>query len=125
MDIRFFVLAIIVFFLAALLANSLIHLYKRKQQGERHIQTVEDKVVKLRRENEEMETVLRQTATPSFIEKEIRRRFNMKKPGEKLVIIVPSTGMKHETQNMKQIEEEILPKSPKSVWEWFKKLFRP
>lgn len=77
------------FFLLVLLVSSLWKLFEKRQEIGEHVKGMEERVVKLRRENEEMEKVLTQAATPSFIEKEARRKLDMKKPGEKMVIIVP------------------------------------
>lgn len=122
-DIRFFFFLGIVIFLSMLLGNSLLKLFERKQEVSQSIQSIEDKVAKLRSEIESMNKVLQQAATPSFIEKEARRRLNMKKPGEKMVIIVPPKNdvnqeagiMNHESK-----EEEKL-----SLWGRFKKILFP
>lgn len=105
-DVRFFLLSGIVIFLLVLLGNSLVKLFERKQEVDQRIQGIEDKVAKLRSENESMNKVLQQAATPSFIEKEARRRLNMKKPGEKLVIIVPSKGIE-EPKNIKTEKQNM------------------
>lgn len=50
----------------------------------------------------ELEAELRYLASPANLEKELRARFNLKRPGEKMIIIVPKNSTNTATSTVPQ-----------------------
>lgn len=121
-DIRFFGLLTLTIFLSVLFVSSAVKLFQKKRETGLTMGELKEKIAKLRRENKEMEEILNQAATPSFIEKEVRRKLNMKKPGEKMVIIVPPKQDENQELGIKnqEVDEE-----PISFFGKIKRLFFP
>jgi len=67
----------------------------------------------LEKKNADLEAQIFQTYGESFLEKEARERFNLKKPGEQVVTILPP-----ESGEEKKAEE-----SPKNIWQQFLEKF--
>lgn len=81
---------------------------KRLSLAER-FKTLEKETKILEEKNKELEAQISYASRESFLEREARERFNLKKPGEEVVAVVPP----EETEEKKNIEV------PKSFWQQF------
>lgn len=74
------------------------------------------KVEELRRKKVELEMLLAELRTPEAVERRAKERFNVKKPGEKVVVIVSD-----EKHDVGEISESA--PAHKNWWPWFKNFF--
>ncbi|MDO8430212.1 MAG: septum formation initiator family protein [bacterium] len=71
------------------LAWQLFNLYRQNKKLGDTLSAIDVKTDFFKKENSELQADLEYYAKPENLEKELRSRFNYKKPGEKLIIIVP------------------------------------
>lgn len=82
----FIVLAIVLI----ALAWQIYQMYFLKSTLSQKAGKLEAKILNLQQENSDLQTDLEYLKNPENLEKELRGRFNYKKPGEKMIIVVPS-----------------------------------
>ncbi|OHA68804.1 MAG: hypothetical protein A3I38_00135 [Candidatus Wildermuthbacteria bacterium RIFCSPLOWO2_02_FULL_47_10] len=92
--------------IAGFLLYSNAHLYKRGTDFAGQAGLLQAEVVKLERQNEELQSRLAKTNTQEYLEKAARERMNLKKPGEEVVAVI---APKEKDDGQKKLEE-------KSIW---------
>ena len=126
LDIRVFIFLGIAVFLMAIVGSSLMKVYKNRMEIEAEISDMEQKIATLKEENAKFENILKDgVASPAYLEKEARRRLNLKKPGEKMVIIVSQTTEENQESGIKNQENSEEDNSQTSWFSKFIKLFLP
>ncbi len=80
--------AILILAVVALLWQ-LFQLYMQNSGLKSSLGVIEDKLNNLTEENGKCQADLEYFASPENLEKELRSKFNYKKPGEKIIIVVP------------------------------------
>jgi cell division protein FtsB len=89
MNLRRVAIIGILLLILALLVGELIAQYKEHARLKAEAEGLREKVSGLDRENEQNERNLEYVAVPENLEKDLRERFNYKKPDEKMIIIIP------------------------------------
>lgn len=74
---------------SAVLFWQIFQLYLENRQTEGKLSSLESKTGILNAENQNLQADLEYLANPQNLEKEIRERYNYKRPGEKVIIVVP------------------------------------
>lgn len=67
--------------------------FGEERQLNHDLADIEARLMKAKIDEANLEAETRYLANPANLEKELRARFNYKKPGEKMIIIVPSLNM--------------------------------
>ena len=62
---------------------------KKRSELNLRIENLENEIEILERKKQELSAGISQIPTEEYLEKEARERFNLKKPGEKLVVVLP------------------------------------
>ena len=83
------ILTTILFLAVIALLWQLFQLYLQNSGLKNNLGIIEKKLNSLSGENGRFQADLKYFAFPENLEKELRSRFNYKKPGEKLIIVVP------------------------------------
>lgn len=83
------ILTVILLLAVAALLWQLIQLYMQNSALKSSLGVIEDKLNNLNEENGKFQADLEYFASPENLEKELRSKFNYKKPGEKIIIVVP------------------------------------
>lgn len=84
------ILTIVLFVVFLVLLWQLHQLYKQNQELRDAFSLIEEKVNAFKAENLQFQADIEYFSNPQNLEKELRSRYNYKKPGEKLIILVPS-----------------------------------
>lgn len=71
------------------------------------VQALEKEIDDLERKNEELKSGLNSASQESYLEKEAREKFQLKKPGEKVVAVLPP----------EEIPEPVLKEPSKNLWQ--------
>lgn len=101
-------LALGIFAIIGFLVITNLESNKRRSELNLMIENLKNEIDILERKKQELSFNISQIPTESYLEKEARERFNLKKPGEELVVILPS----------EESEEEVVEKQ-KSLWQRF------
>lgn len=80
---------IVLSLLVTLLFVQVYGLYSKKVALKNNFVKINNELVKLTEENQNLTADLEYFADPRNLAKEFRSKFNYKKPGEKLIIVVP------------------------------------
>ena len=83
------ILTIVLLVVLVALFWQLYQLYLQNKELRENFSALEDRVNGFNEENFRLQADLEYFSEPENLEKEIRSRFNYKKPGEKLIILVP------------------------------------
>lgn len=78
--------------LLGFLSFQIYGLWSQKRGLEKEFEESQAKFEALEREAANLESEIDYLANPANLEKELRSRFNLKKPGEKTIIIVPKNA---------------------------------
>lgn len=73
---------------AGFLTVSNLKIKERRQEVLQKIEVLGLQVEQLRRENSQFKEKLSQQESPEFIEREAREKYNLKKPGEEVAVII-------------------------------------
>ncbi len=84
------ILTVILLLAAAALLWQLFQLYLQNNKLKYSLGSIEGKLNNINEENGKFQADLEYFASPENLEKELRSRFNYKKPSEKLIIVIPS-----------------------------------
>jgi cell division protein FtsB len=84
------VLTILLLLVVGALSWQLYQLYRQSKVLNETLGEVENKVMMFNEENLQFQADLEYFSNPENLEKELRGRFNYKKPDEKLIILVPA-----------------------------------
>ncbi len=107
-------------FLFLLMSVSLIRNILRVVESNKRIEKAQDRVEKLKKENEELEENLAITKSEEFIEKQLRDKLGLAKEGE-IVIVLPDEKILETLAPSLEEEEETL---PDPNWKKWLKLFQ-
>lgn len=107
-------------FIFLLMSVSLIRNILRVVESNKRIEKVQDRVEKLKKENEELEEKLAVTKSEGFIEKQLRDKLGLAKEGE-IIIVLPDEEILGTLAPNLEEEEETL---PDPNWKKWLKLFR-
>jgi cell division protein FtsB len=102
-------------FIFLLMAVSLIRNILRVVESNKRIEKVQDRVEKLKKENEELEEKLAVTKSEEFIEKQLRDKLGLAKEGE-IVIVLPDEKILETLAPGLEEEAETLPDPNWKKW---------
>jgi len=80
---------IILIIILALILTELYFLIKERNQLRADLDNLNSRLQALTKENTELQSEIEYFSHPENLEKELRSKFNYKKPNEKMMIIVP------------------------------------
>ncbi len=83
------ILTVILLLAVIALLWQLLQLYMQNSALKNNLGIIEEKSNSLIAENGKFQADLEYFASPENLEKELRSKFNYKKPGEKIIIVVP------------------------------------
>ncbi len=98
--------------LVLLFLRSTWSVYEKKQESEKLRNITEANVIELSTRNQDLETKIDRFQTEIGVEEEIRSKFNVAKPGENIVVVVP------------QENSTSSAKSNNSFWQKVKNFFK-
>ena len=78
--------------LLVLLIFQTFSLLSQKKDVAKKYEELKSDLAQTKTDQERLKTEINYLANPSNLEKELRLRFNLKKPGEKMIIVVPAAG---------------------------------
>ncbi len=104
-----------IIFLAFSLTRNVLKLYEVRGQ----IKKAKERVLALKRENEELQSRLSQTQSEVYIEKQLRDKLGLAKPGE-IVVVLPDEEILKRIGAKPSEEEDFL---PDPTWKKWLKLF--
>ena len=107
-------------FIFLLMFASLIRNILRVVESNKRIEKAQDRVEKLKKENEELEEKLAVTKSEGYIEKQLRDKLGLAKEGE-IVIVLPNEKILETLAPSLEEEEETL---PDPNWKKWLKLFQ-
>ena len=87
---KLLIIAVLVLFIG-LAGYQIVNFYQRRNVAEKEWQAMQDKLQQAKNENAELLKELDYYSKPGNLEKELRSRFNLKKPDEKMIILVPAS----------------------------------
>lgn len=84
-------LVLVIFTLSfmAMLVSSNLKLKERRREVGRKIEEIKKEISRLEGENQALRADISYKESPAYLEREARERFNLKKPGEEVAVIVP------------------------------------
>ena len=88
---------IVIFGILIISGVRLVQVWRAYGQLEASVGKLEKKLADYESENRELRDQLRIAETPEAVERDGKSRLNMKKPGEKVVIVVPSQSVSSTT----------------------------
>ncbi|PIP23245.1 MAG: hypothetical protein COX90_00125 [Candidatus Nealsonbacteria bacterium CG_4_10_14_0_2_um_filter_38_17] len=95
------------------LTSSNLRLKQKRLSLETRSEALKKEIEALEKKNTDLQAQISQTSSESFLEKEARERFNLKKPGEQVVTILPPESG----------EEKKIGESSKNLWRQFLEKF--
>lgn len=78
--------------LLILMAYETFSLLSQKKDVAEKYEELQRALAQSKDDQEKLKTEINYLSDPSNLEKDLRSRFNLKKPGEKMIIIVPAVG---------------------------------
>jgi cell division protein FtsB len=97
------ILGVLVLLVIGFLVVSNLRIMHRRAELNSRLQTLKEEVRRLQEKKRQLEAGILQVSDEDFLEKEARERFNLKKPGEKVVTVLPPEG-EEESQKAKKKE---------------------
>ena len=102
---------IIFLFMGGLLLFSNLEMIQRRKELLSRTQALENEIASLEKRNEELKAGIASMPGESYLEKEAREKFQLKKPGEKVVTVLPSEEVQESaSEEPKNFFERILEK---------------
>lgn len=77
--------------LLILMVYETFSLLSQKSDVAKKYEELQSDLAQTKADQERLKTEINYLSNPSNLEKELRLRFNLKKPGEKMIIVVPAT----------------------------------
>lgn len=99
----FIIILLVIIFFAAL---GIVKTFVKSQKIKAETAELQDKVVELKKENQDLASQKQYYSSPYFVEKEARLRLNMRKPGEKVVFIQHEDEINYKEQ--RKLNNEFL-----------------
>jgi len=100
-------LLLLSFLIFTWLAVSFVQTTYRRYRLLDQLQRLQDKASRLEKDNKSLKKSINYYSSQSFLEKEARRKLNLKKPGEKVVIINLSSDEASQSQGINDEKKEI------------------
>ncbi len=98
----------IFFLIGAILFFSNWQLAKRRKELLLRTEVLEKEISSLEKKNDELKAGIASTFEESYLEREAREKFQLAKPGEKVIVVLPPEG---------QTQETVLPPKEKNFFE--------
>lgn len=111
-------LQIILGIIFAALVFSTVKVYKKSRISVQKSAEIKDELIKLEKRNAELAAEAARLESESGQEGEIRKRFDVAKPGEKILVIIDKNS-----EDVKISEEENKTGVFYRIWRWVKRLF--
>lgn len=83
------VIAVMLIIVLAAVVYDFYQLYSYNGELQKTFSVLGSKLSQFKKDNSELQADLEYFSNPKNLEKELRSRFNYKKPGEKMIIVVP------------------------------------
>ena len=93
---------LLVFALLVLVGKATWNLYAKERESRRNLDRVEAELLGLQLREEHLRADIARLKTPEGIEEEIREQFQVAKPGERMVVLVPDRAGEPEPQAEEQ-----------------------
>lgn len=97
----------------------LFKILDKKQQRTAEMNKLEEQLLILKNQNSDFLTKLQEIQTDSYIELEAKKRLNLKKPGEKVVVFVKKTADSQPLSETKNTQNNIEQSNLKLWWRYF------
>lgn len=108
----FILFGILILVIAGFLVSSNLKINKKRNELKFQISQLEKEIQFFKERNEQLKAGILERETQDYLEREIRERLNLRKPGEEVVVVLPPP----------ETEEESLP-AEKSFWgDWWQKI---
>ena len=102
---------VIFLFMGGLLLFSNLEMIQRRKELLSRAEVLENEIASLEKKNEELKAGIASIPEESYLEKEAREKFQLKKPGEKVVTVLPSEEIpESSSEEPKNFFERILEK---------------
>ena len=112
------VFGIVFLLIGGFLVVTNVNIHKRRTLLKERIETLSGKIQELEEKKSVLQEEILGAGSQEYLEKAAREQFNLKKPGEEVVIITWEQGQKEEKKEKER--EEKTSWNPKSWWEWIK-----
>ena len=84
------ILGILLFAVVGFLVASNLKINQRRTELNSELKTLRAEYETLLEKKRQLETQISQAGNPDYLEREARERFNLRKPGEEVVAVIPS-----------------------------------
>ncbi len=96
----------------------------RKYQLTKEINGLKSEIEQLEGKNQQMADLMEYFQEGSYLEKEARLKLNLKKPGEKIVVISQTAGAEVDKRIVAETEDEVSNETT-NFWKWWEYFFTP
>ncbi len=96
----------------------------RKYQLTKEINGLKSEIGRLAGENQQMADLMEYFQEGSYLEKEARLKLNLKKPGEKVIVISQPAAAEVDERIMAEIQDEVNNETT-NFWKWWEHFFTP
>ena len=98
---------------------SLFKILDKKQQRTAEMNKLKEQLLVLKNQNSDFLTKLQEIKTDSYVELEAKKRLNLKRPGEKVVVFVKETADSQPAGEIKNAQNNIEQSNLKLWWQYF------
>lgn len=115
-----------VFVLIFFIAVEVLDVFKKKKEVENEIQRLKNENAYLAENKNELNNLLSYYQDKNFLEKEARRRLNLQKPDEKVVVVIDKREDKISPENAASAAINIFSKDSDlpNIYKWFNLFFK-
>lgn len=111
----------IMFGIIVLVLLSYVRSYRQNYLIQKEIQGLQDEIASLEKKQLKSMEILEYVSSPAFVEEKARTELNLQKPGEKVIILEPSsTDTVAEIEEYGTIDRQTI-SNPKKWWYYFSK----
>ncbi|MBL7155215.1 MAG: septum formation initiator family protein [Candidatus Portnoybacteria bacterium] len=96
----------------------------RKYQLTKEINSLKSEIERLEGKNQQMADLMEYFQEGSYLEKEARLKLNLKKPGEKVVVISQPAAAEVDKRIVAEAESEVSNETT-NFWKWWEYFFTP
>ena len=96
----------------------------RKYQLTKEINGLKSEIERLEGKNQHLADLMEYFQEGSYLEQEARLKLNLKKPGEKVVVISQTTGAEVDERIVAETENEVNNETT-NFWKWWEYFFTP
>lgn len=98
---------------------SLFKILDKKQQRTAEMDKLKEQLLVLKNQNSDFLTKLQEIQTDSYVELEAKKRLNLKRPGEKVVVFVKESAENQPVGEIKNVQNNIEQSNLKLWWQYF------